>query len=118
VGIALFVRILMMHAVGGDPGNWAAFYGQRAAGSQEILNEFRGFVAAMGKQAVIAHANAQAAGNPPHHQAKDQGLPGKEENSGQGAQMESDHDGGDAPVDGLMKGAVVLDKSAEAHGLR
>src|ERR1700722_10981261 len=81
VWIALFVRILMMHAVGGDPGNRAAFYGQRAAGSQEILNEFRGFVAAMGKQAVIAHANAQAAGNPPHHQGKDQGLPGKEEKS-------------------------------------
>jgi hypothetical protein len=66
---------------------------------------------------VIAHANAQAAGNPPHEEAKNQSLPGEKEESTESAEMQGDHDGGHAPIDGLMERAVVLDKSAEAHGL-
>src|SRR6202795_4203171 len=115
MGIAFFVRILMMHAMGGDPGNRAAFDGQRSAGSQEVLDEFRSFVTAMRKQAMVAHANAQAAGNPPHEEAKNQGLPGEKEKSPEGAEMQTNHDGGHAPIDGLMKGAVIIEKSAEAH---
>ena len=108
-GIAFLVRILMMHAVRGDPGNGAAFDGQRAAGGQDVFDEFRCFVAAMRKQAVIAHADAEAAGNPPHDDGEDQGLPGEKEEGAEGAEMQADHDGGHAPVDGLVKGAVVLD---------
>jgi hypothetical protein len=30
--------------------------------------------------------------------------------------MQGNHECGNAPIDGLMKGTIVLDKSAEAHG--
>jgi hypothetical protein len=42
-------------------------------------------------------------------------LPGEKEERAKGAEMQPDHDRGHAPVDGLMKGTVVFDKSAEAH---
>src|SRR5580700_3366117 len=115
MGIALFVRVLMVHAVGGDPGNGAAFDGQRATGSQDVFDEFRSLVAAMREQAVIANADAQAAGNPPHDDGENEGLPGEKEEGAEGSKMQPDHDRGHAPVDGLMKGAVVFDKSAKAH---
>jgi hypothetical protein len=64
---------------------------------------------------VVAHADTEAAGNPPHKEAENQGLPGEEEESGKGAEVQADHYGGYAPVDGLVKSAVVLETSAEAH---
>src|SRR5579859_5516691 len=116
MGIAFFIRILMMHAMGGDPGNGASLDGQRAASGEKVFDEFRGFVAAMRKQAVIAHADAQAAGNPPHEEAKNKGLPGEKKESAESAEMQTDHDGGHTPIDRLMERAVVLEKSSEAHG--
>ena len=65
VRIAFFVRILVMLAMRGDPENRSAFERQRSAGGQEIFDPFRSFVAAMGEQPVIAHADSQASRNPP-----------------------------------------------------
>src|ERR1700730_17736257 len=66
--IAFFVRILMVHAMRGDPENRPAFECQRAAGGQEILNPFRRFESAMREQAMITHADAETSRNPPQEE--------------------------------------------------
>ena len=65
VRVAFFIRILVMLAVRGDPENRSAFERESCAGGQEIFDPFRRFVAAMGEQPVIAHANSKASRNPP-----------------------------------------------------
>jgi len=67
---------------------------------------------------VIAHSDAKAAGNPPHNEGQNEGLPAEEEKRAESAEMKPNHDGSDAPIYGLMKRAVVLDTSAEAHKYR
>ena len=64
---------------------------------------------------MIAHADSQAAGNPPHDDTENQGLPGEKEEGTQCAEVQRDHDGGHTPIDWLTKGAVIVDKGAEAH---
>ena len=59
--IAIFIGKLMMDAVRGNPENWAALKRKRGANRQEILNPFRSLVAAVREQAMISHADAQAA---------------------------------------------------------
>src|SRR5271165_5982487 len=98
MGVAIFVRVLVMNAMRGYPGDGAAFKSERAASGEKILHPFRSFVAAMREQAVVAHADSQAAGNPPHDDANDQRFPGEKEDRAEGAQMQGDHDCGYAPV--------------------
>jgi hypothetical protein len=64
---------------------------------------------------VIAHADAQTSGNPPHHDAKDQRLPGEKEYGSERAQMQRDHNGGNAPINGLGKSSVLFQRRKEAH---
>ncbi len=90
--IAFLVRILMMDAMRSDPGNGAAFERERPADSQEILHPLGSLVAAVGEQAMIAHADPEAAGNPPHDDGQDQCFPGEEEDSAKGREMKPNHD--------------------------
>src|SRR4029077_13657488 len=65
MGIAILIGKLVMNAMRGHPENRSAFEGEGGANRQEIFHPLVGFVAAMREQPVIAHANAQAARNPP-----------------------------------------------------
>src|SRR5437879_4023803 len=79
VGIALFVRMLMMNAVCGHPENWSAFQRQSCAHGQTIFHPLGRSVSAMGEQAVIAHTDAQTSRNPPKEHGNEQRLPGEKE---------------------------------------
>src|SRR6266576_1718309 len=68
VRITLFVRILVMHAMRGDPENRSALECERAAGRQEILNPFRRLVAAVREQSMIAHTDAETSRKPPQYE--------------------------------------------------
>src|ERR1035438_9445780 len=63
VRIAVFVRELVMNAMRGYPENRAAFERQGRAPGEEVLHPLGRFVTAMGEQAMVAHADAEAAGN-------------------------------------------------------
>src|SRR5260370_14180217 len=91
MGIAFFVRILVMHAMGGDPENRSAFKSECAAGGQEILNPFWSFVAAMRQQAMIAHSDAQTAGNPPQKYGQQQRFPAEHKESNDGTDGKCNH---------------------------
>ena len=63
--IAFLIGKLMVNAVRGHPENRAAFESERRENGQDIFQPFGNFVSAMREQAVIAHADAQAGGDPP-----------------------------------------------------
>ena len=67
-----------MDAVRSHPENRTAFESQRGADGQEIFNPLRSFVAAMREQAMVAHADAPAAGHPPQQQRYEQRFPCEE----------------------------------------
>ncbi len=92
MGIAFFVRILVMHAMGGDPENRSAFKSERAAGGQEIFHPFWSFVAAMGQQAMIAHSDAEASRNPPQKYGQQQRFPAEHKESNDGTDVKCDHE--------------------------
>src|SRR5258708_26059063 len=90
--IAIFTRILMMNAVGSHPENGSALERQRSADRQEILDPLRSLVAAVCEQAMIAHADAQAARHPPQEHGDEQRLPCEEEKSGHCSNVEEHHE--------------------------
>src|ERR1700722_20625798 len=90
--IAILIGILMMNAVRSHPENRTTFEGERGANRQEILNPFRSLVSAVREQAVVSHANAQAAGNPPQEHRDKQCLPGEEKQSGHGSYVKQSHE--------------------------
>ena len=65
VRIAFVIGMLMVNAVRRHPEDRSAFEGERAADCEEYIHPFRRLVAAMRQQAVIAHADAERAGDPP-----------------------------------------------------
>ena len=101
VRIAFFVGELVMDAVCGHPGDGTAFESQRAANGEEILDALGDFVAAMRQQAMIAHADAEAQGNPVERQGHEKGGPAKEEERGHGAGVEHDESYRRDPVDSI-----------------
>src|ERR1700686_1274772 len=76
--IAFVVRKLVMDAVGCYPENRSAFEGQGGTPGQEVLHPLRSFISAMREQAVITHADAEAAGDPPQKNGYEECRPGKE----------------------------------------
>ena len=98
VGIAFFIRKLVMNAVRGHPENRAAFERQSSAESKEILHPFRRLVTAMSQQAMVAHPDAETAGNPPQHNRGEKCLPGKKEKCGNSADVKQRHESGCDPV--------------------
>ena len=110
VWVAVVVRVLMMHAMGRDPEDRAAFKGHRAAGRHEVLDPLGGFVAAMCKQAMIGHADADVDGEEVHDDGDGEVLPGEEEERGDGADVEEAHGDGGDPVNAAF---LVLAAHAE-----
>lgn len=64
------VRISMVQAMGGNPGNWAALTGPNATKGKEILQDFRGLKAAVGQKTVETQGNTKASRNPMENDAK------------------------------------------------
>ena len=62
--VAFFVGVLVMHAVDGDEEDGAALKGERAACGEGVLHPLGRFVAAMGEEAVVSHADAESACEP------------------------------------------------------
>src|SRR5579863_9122390 len=88
VRIAVLVRIFVVDAVSGDPEDGTALEGEARKNGKSVFNPARSFVAAVSEQAVVTHADAQAARNPPEKHRDEEGFPGEEEESGNGAKME------------------------------
>src|ERR1700679_3813669 len=87
-----------MNAVSSDPEDGSPFQGQGAADGQEILQPLGRAVAAMGEQAMIAHADAHVDGEYPEHDEAEEGFPGKHEESDYGEHMKGHHKAGGHPV--------------------
>src|SRR5438067_10973835 len=78
VGIAFFIRKLMMNAMSCDPENRSTFKRQSCANRQEIFHPLRSLVSAMSEKAMVAHADAKAARNQPQEASNEKHIPGKE----------------------------------------
>ena len=108
VRITLFVRILVMHAMRGDPENRSALECERAAGRQEILNPFRRLVAAVREQSMIAHADAETSRNPPQYERYQERFPTEHEECSDGADVKCEHERGCDPIHGPRKCFIDL----------
>lgn len=113
VRIAVFIGILMMNAMSGDPENGPAFECKRAADGQEIFDPFGSFIPAMGQQAVIAHADAPTARDQPEKDSNKESVPGKKPECSDGANVKSAHESGGDPVD-----LVVVASALEGFDLQ
>jgi hypothetical protein len=60
----------------------------------------------MREEAMVAHADAEASGDPPEDHGNEEGLPTEHEERGDGAEMERNHDEKRQPDDGLSEGAI------------
>src|SRR6266446_2204024 len=76
--VTVFVRKLVMNAMGRDPENRPTLERQRRAPGEEVFDPFWSLVSPMGQQPVIAHADAKAPGNPPQEHGNEECLPRKE----------------------------------------
>jgi hypothetical protein len=56
---------------------------------------------------MVAHANAEASGDPPKNNRQRQRLPGEKEQRGDRADMKCQHKKGCGPINGLRKCFVV-----------
>src|SRR6185503_5124492 len=99
VRIAFFIRELMMNAMSCDPENRSTFERQSCANRQEIFHPLRSFISAMSKQAVVAHAYAETAGNPPQETGDEKCLPSKEEQRCDCAYVKGPHKYSCDPID-------------------
>ena len=99
VGVAVLVAELVMDAMGGHPEDGSALKSERGAGGHDVLKPLGNLVAAMGEQAVIAHADAEIDGYDVERQHHHQALPTEKEECGQGAEMKCDDHGERKPVD-------------------
>src|SRR5258708_24453994 len=108
VRVALFVRILVMHAMRGDPENRSALEGERRTGRQEILDPFRGLEAAVREEAMVAHADAETPRNPPQQNRHQERFPAKREECSDGANVKCDHEKRRNPIYGPRKRLVAL----------
>ncbi len=92
--VTFFVGVLMMDAMRSNPSYWPAFESERAAHRQEIFDSFGRLVPSMSEQTVVAHADAQAAGDPPQHDGSYQSLPREEKQRRDRADVKHSHEGG------------------------
>lgn len=57
---------------------------------------------------MVAHADAEACGNPPQENCKRKCLPTEKKQGGDSTEMKDDHKEDGDPCDGLRKSAVLL----------
>src|SRR5690349_6582502 len=103
VWIAFLVRILMMDAMRGHPGDGTALECQSSADGQKIFHPLGGLVPAVREQAMVAHADAQASRDPPKNDGQSEGLPGEEKQRCDRADVKGQHERGRRPIDGFRK---------------
>src|SRR5271168_1873028 len=105
--VALFISVLVVHAMDGDKEDRAALQGEGTAYGENILHPFRGLVASMREEPMVSHPDADAASDPPEKHRYEERLPGKEEQGNNGTDMKDHHEEGGDPNDGLRKCSVV-----------
>src|SRR5260370_25424751 len=105
VRIAIFIGILMMNAMRRHPEERASFQRQGSAYGQKIFDPFVSLVSAMREQAVIAHADAQAAGHPIQKHRQRQIFPAEHEQRSDGANVKRKHEKSGDPASVLAKRA-------------
>jgi len=89
----------MMNAVGGDPEDGSALKREAAAHGDKVLDPLGRFVAAVGKQAMVGHADAHVDGEKVHDDEDGEIRPGEEEEGGDGSDVKEPHGDGGDPVD-------------------
>ena len=99
--VALLIRELMVNAVGSNPEDRPAFKRKRSASGKEIFHPLGSLISAMGQQAMVAHSDSEAAGNPPEKRSKNQILPTEEEQSGDSSDVEHRHKERCDPIDSI-----------------
>jgi hypothetical protein len=105
--VAFLIGLLMMDAVRGDPEDGTAFKRQCSAEGEEVLDPFRGLVAAMGQEPVISHAYAEHSAGVVQNQCGEHRTRVDVEESRHGADVEPGHGNCGYPVQaGLMFPAV------------
>src|SRR5512133_1522948 len=108
----------MVNAVSRDPEDRSAFERQRAANGQEIFHPFRSGVAAVGQQAVVAHADAEASGNPPQECCECCDFPRKEEEGGDCADMKHHHEKRGDPINLITFWTVLIEYHCHPYPCR
>src|SRR5664279_1168583 len=76
--ITFLIRKLVMDTMSRDPENRSAFKSESGAPGEKIFDPFRSLVSTVSQETVIAHANAEAAGNPPQEYGDKESFPGEE----------------------------------------
>jgi hypothetical protein len=97
----------MMHAVGCYPKDGSAFKGECGTDGKEVFHPLGGFVASMGEEAMVAHADPEASGKPTEEYGQEEGLPTEHEQCGDGAEVERNHHQEGDPDYGLSKSSIV-----------
>jgi hypothetical protein len=120
VRVAFVVGMLVVDAVGRDPEDRATLEREGATDRQEVLHPLGGLVATMGQQAVIGHADAEAAGNEPHDDRGQHGAVVDVEKGGDGTDVERRHRDDRDPVVAVTGGGLATvegrDFDGGAHG--
>ena len=100
--IAIVVGLLMVDAMGSDPGDGTAFERKAAANRQKIFQETGRLVGAMGVQAMIAQTDAEACSHPIEENGDSQISPTEDEKRRDRPEMEQDHGDRRSPVQPLV----------------
>jgi hypothetical protein len=108
----MLIGQLVMDAVIDYPVQRAMLQGQGSTDCQAVFQEPGNSVTTVGKQTVIAYADAQADAGIPKHGRNGESLPGKEEKRQYRAQVKQGHKGDREPVQRLF-----LDFAAERVSL-
>jgi hypothetical protein len=107
--------MLVMDPVRCHPENGAALERQGAADREEVFHPLGRLVAPMGEQAVIRHADSEAAGHPPENQGGQHGAIVDVEERGHGADVKRRHRDERDGVEALSRLAAV-DVGNSNHG--
>src|SRR5690242_657129 len=111
MGIALFVRILMMDPVRCHPGDGPAFECHSSADRHPVFEPPRRFVSAMRQQPVITHPDSHAAGEPPKKYRDRKILPAKGAQGGNGGNVEKQHEKRGGLVQWLLKRSICFENT-------
>ena len=97
-----------MHAVGRYPEERPAFQGERGAQRKKIFHPFVGFVAAVGEQPVISHANTHGTGHKEQYDCRNQCAPTESKQRHNRSEVKHHHEKHSEPADWLFKSPVIL----------
>ena len=99
VRVAGLVRLLMVQPVRGDPEDRPAFQRQGAANGKEVLQKPRYLIRAMGVQAMVTHADAEADGHPVQKNGHGEDAPTEHEKRGNGSDVQQNQYDSGKPVE-------------------